>query len=101
MHSARVPPRSRCHLQQQIIPEPGLHQQPQPPNLIKSEAAEEAIVFMLDLMHVHAHARGLILTFSAMSESKNKSRCGCRGACGSVPVRPHQIITFINGQMDF
>lgn len=43
-------------LQQQIIPESGSHQQPQPPNLIKSEAAEEAIVFMLDLTHVRVHA---------------------------------------------
>lgn len=42
-----------------------------------------------------------MLMFSAVSESKNKSRGGCGGACGSVTVRPHQIITFINGQMDF
>lgn len=44
--SSPSPPR---HRQQQIKAEPRLHQQPQPPNLIKSEAAEEAIVFMLAL----------------------------------------------------
>lgn len=93
------------HLQQQIIPEPWPHQQPQPPNLIKSQAAEEAIVFMLDLTHARAcvgrRAHGGLILTSSVSESKKKSRRGCGGACGSVTVRPHQIITFINGQMDF
>lgn len=52
------------HLQQQIIPEPQLHQQPRPPNLIKSEMAEAAIVFMLSpssQTHISPHFSILLL----------------------------------------
>lgn len=92
------------HLQQQIIPEPRPQQRRRPPDLIKSEMREAAIVFYVAIKHTQTPAH----TDTRTHTSVLFPSCVM---LEPLPLRSppkaqqhehsHQIITFINGQMAF